>query len=160
MLCMNSWLKKKKRSGLFGVGGVGVGVGGDICDFSRASQICSLLFCTCFAAEQCPLFIREIFILHLPLASHRSRLGEIKKEKGKRNSQEGSVCSGTAVVFRQDGQMYKHTACLQKGLRLTRSAQIDGGKREREPANGETRGKSCLRRVYSSVNLQGRTDIL
>lgn len=56
--------------------------------------------------------------------------------------------------------MYKHSACLEKGLRLTPSAHVDGGKGEREPANEETRGKSCLRRVYSSVNLQGRTDIL
>lgn len=70
----NSCFKKKKRSGLFGVGGVGVGVrvGGDICDFSPASQIHSLLLCTCSAPEQYSLFIKETFISHLPLSSHLS----------------------------------------------------------------------------------------
>lgn len=139
--------------------------GGDICEFSRASQICSLLFCTCFAAEQYPLFIKKFFISHLPLSSHLSHL---RKKKKKKNSQEGSVCSGAAIVFsRMDRCTNTPPVCLrsgrktkQKGLRLPYSAHADGGRRQRGPANEETRGKSCLRRVYSSVNLQGRTDIL
>lgn len=67
------------------------GGGRDICDFSPASQIHSLLFCTCSAPEQYRLWIKEIFISHLPLASHLSQINK--------TSQEGSVCSGAAIVF-------------------------------------------------------------
>lgn len=67
---------------------------GDICDFSPASQIHSLLFCTCSVPEQYPLFIKEIFISHLPLASRLSLISERKKKPGRKDQ----VCSGAAIV--------------------------------------------------------------
>lgn len=158
--------RRKEMACLESGWGWGVGVGGDICDFSRASQICSLLFCTCFAAEQYPLFIKEIFLFHTSLSLHISLISGRKKKK----NQPGRISLfWSCDCFQQDGQMYQHSACLpehsgrktkEKGLGLTYSAHIDVGRRERQPANEETRGKSCRWRVYSSVNLQGRTDIL
>lgn len=159
----NSCFKKKKRSGLFGVGG---GVGG-----TSASSLGPVRYAVCCSAhvsrQNNTHSLLKNSLFHTSLSLHISLISGRKKKK-KKNSQEGSVCSGAAIVFsRMDRCTNTPPVCLrsgrktkQKDLRLPYSAHADGGRRQREPANEETRGKSCLRRVYSSVNLQGRTDIL
>lgn len=129
----NSCFKKKKRNGLFGVGG------GYICDFSRAIQICSLLFCTCFEAEQYPLFIKEIFISHLPLASHLSPL------RKKKTSQEGSVCSVAAIVFSRMDR-YTNTPSVGQGHQGERvTSWMEGSRACKRRNSGQKLSQACLR---------------
>lgn len=159
----NSCFKKKKRSGLFGVGG---GVGG-----TSASSLGPVRYAVCCSAhvsrQNNTHSLLKNSLFHTSLSLHISLISGRKKKKKKQPGRISLFWS--CDCFQQDGQMYKHSACLpsrsgrktkQKDLRLPYSAHADGGRRQREPANEETRGKSCLRRVYSSVNLQGRTDIL
>ena len=147
-MCMTGIHASKRRKEVACLG-VGVwGWGGDICDFSRASQICSLLSAHVLQQNNTHSLIKKS-LFHTSLSLHISFSSQEGKKKKKQPGRISLFWS--CDCFQQDGQMYKHSARLpehssrktkEKGLCLTRSAQKDGGRREGEHANEETRGQN------------------
>lgn len=161
MLCMTGIHASKRRKEVACLG-VGVwGWGGDICDFSRASQICSLLSAHVLQQNNTHSLIKKS-LFHTSLSLHISFSSQEGKKK--KSSQEGSVCSGAAIVFsRMDRCTNTPPVCLniqagkprRKGcVLLVRHRKMAGGGK----ASTQTKklgGKTCLRLVCKVARKDG-----